>query len=352
MGREEAAKNFLSPGSRRSAGEILEWLIKLVLTVILSLTAGRLLGITDLLTLVFVTLLCIQPTTLGGLRTGFQQLSVAAVSSLFTLGLIQIVNNYYFTVSVSILLVSYYLIHSGKENLLAVAFFSVLYIGVLGRDKPESFFYERVEHLLVGIPVAAFLNYVFGVFQYRKKLMASIRRTRRSIFVKSGSILEGLASGGKESVERELNGLGDYYAQMDRIIGTLDDYQKEYRSFFSFLFVKIPDLRSYQLYIWSLHDLIQNIHSTAVLSFQMPFSEELSGHLLFFLGLFRDSAQTPVPADLDGLLEKYRKTCSESRDSIIMGHFFSTLIHLKAVQEYERTLPALNPAGMEGSRNR
>ncbi|MDD5066112.1 MAG: aromatic acid exporter family protein [bacterium] len=330
--------------SHRTPREITEWLFKLVVTVMLSLFMGRLFRISDMLTLVFVTLLCLQPTTLGGLRIGIQQLLVAGFSSLFTLALIQIVNNYYFTVSVSIAAVSFYLVATNKENLLAVAFFSVLYIGVLGRDKPISFFFDRVEHLIIGIPVATFSNYAFGVFQYRKKLMTGIIKIRMSIFHKSGRMLDALRSGGNLSVEDELNGLANYYQQMDQILTTLEDFEKEYKSFFSFLFMKIRNIGRYKQYIWNLHDLLQSIHTTATLSFKIPLSPEVREHIRSFSDIIKKYRARSLDTDLDGLLDKYQEVCRQSSDSIIMGNLFSLIFHLRAVQEFEESLEELKTA--------
>ncbi|MBP7654565.1 hypothetical protein KA977_14175, partial [Candidatus Dependentiae bacterium] len=191
--REFQYSGFFYGSGIRSNTEISGWILKIFIACIVSIILGNLTNTPDILTLVFVTLLCLQPTVLGGIRIGLQQIISATICSLLTIFLLKFLHPV-LAVSFSMVLISLIIIKSNKEYLFPIAYFSVLYIGTLGKNNPEFFFTQRITHLFIGIPVAAILNYFFGIYDYKNKLLKRIINIRFIVFEKSSELLKALSS--------------------------------------------------------------------------------------------------------------------------------------------------------------
>ncbi|HPG30104.1 MAG TPA: aromatic acid exporter family protein [bacterium] len=321
-------------GGIRSESEIAGWMLKIFLASLSSIIIGQLINLIDVLTLAFVTLLCLQPTVIAGVRVGIQQLITAVFCSALTIAFLKIAPNL-FAAPVSIVLVSIILIKSKNENLLPIAFFSVLYIGAGGKDNPEFFFIERIKHLFIGIPIAAVLNYFFGIYDYKNKLLKRILNLRSLAFRESADLLRILVMKDAAKIENKLNEFRDFYFQIENTVLAIKDIESEYKTFLSFLIKKIKDIEIYRFYLWNLHDLIQNCHNLSTLHFKINIAPEFNEYFLKiadFLEKYEQKYQRSNIADLIPVSNEY---CQSEKKAMITGILFGINLHIKQIQKYE-----------------
>jgi len=236
--------------------------------------------ITDLTTLLFVTLLCLYPTVLGGIRLGLQQFIAATAGSLGTVALLALTGNWLLAVAVALPVAAAVLSYREQAHLLPIAFFSVLYQGILGREAPALFLYERFAHFVVGIPLATLINYAAGAYNYRQRLFAGIRQVRRAVFAQAAGLLAAAASQEIASNERELARVDVLYRRLGEIVSCIRDIEGEYASPLGRLRrARIARLTDYRLYVWHLHDLLQQSHAMAALQFNVPLPESCRAQL-------------------------------------------------------------------------
>ncbi len=336
----------------RSPLDTFLFLLKIVTATLLVTCLGRLARISDYLTLTFVTLLCLSPTTLGGLRIGLEQLVVALGSSFLSLGLASLVGDGLFAVACSLAVVAAVLMRLRQESLLPIAYFSALYIAYYHPPGAPPALFERIEHLLIGIPLAAVLNLAFGAASYRHRLLHGLHSLRHDLFEKTARILEAVIGGSVPTLERELRGTEAQYTRAAEIVRMLEVIEREQGTPLAPLFGALPPAREYKLYAWNLRDLMQNAHAAAVLCFKVPLEDTgLRDLLVVILREVRRETDEPGAGSHDSVEAPPLEPSAPPALAAFHGNLVSMLIHLRAIRGLEKERPELsgrtreNPAG-------
>jgi len=328
----------------RTRRDMAFFLAKIVLATLLVAALGSYARVADYLTLTFVTLLCLSPTTLGGLRVGIQQLLIALFSSFLTMGVLAALGDGLPAVALSLAAVAAVVIRLRQESLLAIAYFSTLYIAFYRPAGQTPAVFERVEHLLLGIPLAAALNLLFGMLSYRRRLLAGLRALRRDLFQKTGDILEAVLSASMPALERELRATEGQYARAAEIVHMLEDIEREQRSPLAPCFGSLPPARDYKLYVWNMRDLLQNAHAAAVLCFKMKTDDAAVRDLLVtLLQTIRRGVDEPAAAPSVALPAP--RAAADPMQAAFHGNLTSMVIHLQAIRGFEEEMPELTGIG-------
>ncbi|HON55873.1 MAG TPA: hypothetical protein PLJ38_02530 [bacterium] len=329
-----------------SAADIASWLIKQFTLVILCLTFGYWMGVKDYLTMVYVCLLCGTITVIGGLRAGGTQFVIMLLGSAIAWLFLQLKIDYHLIIGFSIVCISLIVIYFNYQNLLPIAYFSVLYIGIFGKDQPLPFFYDRIKQMAIAIPTAIVINYIFGVSYYKEKLTNKLLKIRKNTFLKINKLVYSLKTKNHQEIEKELNSINQYYEHINYIINVISDIEAEYKSFFSFLYNKIPDLRLYKLYIWNIHDLLQLFHSISALSFKEQIPDCLIDYYSDFAKLLLDyleNSKIEIISEFSNKYQQIAETCKIDYPQY-SGNLISALLILKTVNNYEDKLILLKNA--------
>ena len=315
-------------------------ILKIFLTVSSCLAVGEALNISDQLTMVFVTLLCLTSTVLSGIRIGIQQLTVAAFCSMLTIFFLHFIPEKNLAAPAALIIPSFIIIYRREEYLLPIVFFSVLYIALLHGSTPESLFFQRIFHLLIGIPIAAIFNFTFGVYNYRTRLYKKIVQMRKIILLKCAELYDALSSENILIIERQLADLDNKYIDIAALVDTIKDIEKEHNSIFSFAFKKINNIQIYKYYVWNIHDLLQNIHNVLTFGFKINARDKFSGYTDSVSAILRDSAEKKISKKIETLAEFYSSELKQysGNDLFFAGNLYSSLVHLKKISEYENIL--------------
>jgi len=149
-----------------------------------------------------------------------------------------------------------------------------------------------------------------------------------------------------QEIEKELNSINQYYEHINYIINVISDIEAEYKSFFSFLYNKIPDLRLYKLYIWNIHDLLQLFHSISALSFKEQIPDCLIDYYSDFAKLLLDyleNSKIEIISEFSNKYQQIAETCKIDYPQY-SGNLISALLILKTVNNYEDKLILLKNA--------
>lgn len=315
----------------RSKSDAFVFLVKIAFTAVITYELGQFFKITDMLTLLFVTLICLTPTSLGGLRIGLQQLATAVFCSVITMTLMKFTHYDYIIIPLALIISSYYILSRNFDYLLPIVYFSVLYIAIFGRVNPEQFFINRIAHLFIGIPVAVIMNLIFGVYNYKNKLFNSIILVRELLLTKSSEMLQALINGDKKNIEESLDDLGMYYEKLNLIVENIKDIEAEYKSFSTFFISKIESIEEYKHYLWHLHDILQIIHNTLTLSFKLQIDEAEINQLIVLRNYIE---KLKIRSIREHIYDEKLADCSGN----LFSHFKLILIHINTLIEFEKKL--------------
>ncbi len=317
--------------------DLLVFLAKVAVIAAACFALAAALHFTDLLTLLFVTLLCLQPTVLGGIRAGLQQVAVAAAGSLGT-ALIMLLVPAPVALLLGLLAITAALYT--RSALLPIGWFAVLYIGILGRTETEAHLAERFAHFIVGIPLATLVNYVAGAYNYRRRLYHRLRQERAASFAAAATLLDAFATRDHARCEAALAPLAQRYAGLAELAEACLDIEREYASPLGLLRRnRIRDIRQHLFYAWHLRDLLQHCHTLTTLVFRVAVPDPCAARAAHLAALLRAAAYAPLPAAVP--LPPPAADRHDPQHLMLYGTLAATDALLASVRQLEVLLPEL-----------
>jgi len=189
------------------------------LVSLISLVLARLLGLSDPISVIFVSLLCIYPSFYSGLKKGIKNIGVIIIGSAVAVLLKYFIQYLYLSLPLGVVIVLILIIMLNWWRYFPLAIFAFLYLSFL---KPESVWMSGLQyflHLVLGILTAMFVNYLISLFRYRVLYLCQLRQLLENVAADFGEIERYFVSGDAAKMET----LESHFRPLFRQIGNLNE---------------------------------------------------------------------------------------------------------------------------------
>jgi uncharacterized membrane protein YgaE (UPF0421/DUF939 family) len=184
----------------------------------------------DVLSAAFVSLLCIQPTLVTGVRAGVEQLLASALGAVCTMGFVLLMPITPLTSGASIAVtyaIGAYMRLSPPA--MVVALFSSLYMTLLAQDTPFHTALLRFQSVLLGVVVAIVMNAVFSPIFTKLNLAVRVRRSLEAVKAQLASLRAALVAREASALEAQLTAFQGTFGQLVAVKNDLADMRREFR---------------------------------------------------------------------------------------------------------------------------
>ncbi|MFP4698018.1 MAG: FUSC family protein [Eubacteriales bacterium] len=128
----------------------------------------------DMISILFGLMMTLEPVTISGIKSGWEQIYATVIGAVTTLAIIYFFGINGITVALSVSFTLYVCIHMNWRFVSPVAIFTAIYMTqyvqktVEGKPSPVLTFRLRIVALIFGVSIAILYNYLFSVFSYKK----------------------------------------------------------------------------------------------------------------------------------------------------------------------------------------
>lgn len=214
----------------------------------------------DMISVLFGLMLTIEPVTISGIRSGWDQIKASVLGGVVTALLVYYFNVNAITVPLAVALTLYISLVIDWKNVSAVAIFTAIYMTQYVQfnafGEPSMFLTFRLRMLALGsgVLVAIFYNYLFSLFFYKSMIQKRMAYILYTISDKFESLKPNIELEALRDLKREVSLL---FSDIDFLFSHLSDMKKERHSKkkVSPYFESILELRDLNHY---LLDVIQN----------------------------------------------------------------------------------------------
>jgi hypothetical protein len=188
----------------------------------------------DMISLLFGLLLTLEPVTLTGIRSGFNQISATILGAVCTAIIITLFGINIWTVALSITVTLFVCLKINWKVISAVALFTSIYmtqyVQMDASGLPSAYltFQVRIAALSTGVLVAILYNFLFSLFSYKKMEVKRISYILHSMTSNINNILEGIYTNNMQSIANEKPALTHIFSDIDSTYHLLLDKEKEY----------------------------------------------------------------------------------------------------------------------------
>lgn len=192
---------------------------KVALVSLISLALARLLSLSDPISVIFVSLLCIYPSFYSGLKKGIKNIGAIIIGSAVAVLFKYFIQYLYLSLPLGVVIVLILIIMLNWWRYFPLAIFAFLYLSF---SKPEAIWMSGLQYfsrLVLGILAAMFVNYLISLFRYRGLYLSQLRQLFENITADFGEIERYFVSGDAAKMET----LESHFRPLFRQIGNLHE---------------------------------------------------------------------------------------------------------------------------------
>lgn len=160
----------------------------------------------DMISVLFGLMMTLEPVTLTGIRSGWNQIYATTLGAISTAILITLLGINVWTIALSVCATLYICLKINYKEVSPVAIFTTIYmtqyvqLNLAGEPSPYLTFQLRILALGTGVFIAIFYNFIFSLFSYKRMEEKRMAYIIDLITVELRQLIRGIEDGNKSLI--------------------------------------------------------------------------------------------------------------------------------------------------------